>query len=99
MALNDDFDGGGTYFFDGDTTVRPSKGCSLSFSGDLLHGGEAVTRGVRYILAVFLYYNDNETVPQSNELLKRASSSQVSRVFREPKKKRPDTFSFGFSID
>ena len=60
VALNDDYSGGGTYFYDHDTTVRPEQGWALSFAGgDMLHGGEAVTAGVRYILAAFLYHDDN----------------------------------------
>jgi tetratricopeptide (TPR) repeat protein len=74
LSLNDDFDGGGTYLFDQDITVRPAKGSVLSFRGDqVLHGGEAVTRGVRYILAVFLYYDDD--------------NSGVEPVVKKPKRK------------
>jgi len=59
LALNDDFEGGGTYFFDVDTTLRPSKGSLVTFRGDaMLHGGNVVTKGVRYILAVFLFLDE-----------------------------------------
>jgi len=102
LALNDDYDGGGTYFYDHDKTVRPPAGCTLSFcGGETLHGGEAVTRGVRYILAVFLYYDeDSETVPASQPSKRDATRSGVMNIFRESKlKKSEGTFSFGFAID
>eukprot|EP00540_Astrosyne_radiata_P011213 CAMPEP_0116837578 /NCGR_PEP_ID=MMETSP0418-20121206/8727_1 /TAXON_ID=1158023 /ORGANISM="Astrosyne radiata, Strain 13vi08-1A" /LENGTH=228 /DNA_ID=CAMNT_0004467469 /DNA_START=63 /DNA_END=749 /DNA_ORIENTATION=- len=63
LALNHGFQGGGTYFVDWDTTLVPSKpGTLVSFRGDTLrHGGNVVTEGVRYILAVFLYKVDAPT--------------------------------------
>jgi hypothetical protein len=61
LALNncDEYSGGGTYFCEHDTVVRTQVGEVLSFRGDrTLHGGESVTKGTRYILAVFLYHDD-----------------------------------------
>jgi len=59
IALNEtsEYDGGGTSFedLDGEGFVRPEKGCVVAFPGELRHGGRAVTRGVRYIIAVFLW--------------------------------------------
>ena len=59
IALNEtsEYDGGGTSFEDlgGEGFVRPEKGCVVAFPGELRHGGRAVTRGVRYIIAVFLW--------------------------------------------
>lgn len=61
LALNDEFEGGGTYFFDVDRTICPSTGSLITFRGDqLLHGGNPVVTSVRYILAVFLYLDDDE---------------------------------------
>ena len=59
MALNDDFQGGGTYFCDYHKTIAPRRpGCLVAFRGDSLrHGGNAVITGTRYILAVFLYHD------------------------------------------
>jgi hypothetical protein len=59
LALNQDFQGGGTYFCDFHTTIVPSQpGCLLTFRGNLLrHGGNAVIHGRRYILAGFLYHD------------------------------------------
>jgi tetratricopeptide (TPR) repeat protein len=87
LSLNDDFEGGGTYFCDHDTTIRPKQGALVSFCGNRLrHGGNVVTKGVRYILAVFLYYDPDD------EKKKRLA---LARVFETSKKSR---FSFEFSL-
>jgi tetratricopeptide (TPR) repeat protein len=59
LVLNGDFEGGGTYFCDHYTTLAPkTPGCLVSFRGDSLrHGGNVVTKGTRYIMAVFLYHD------------------------------------------
>jgi hypothetical protein len=60
VALNDDFDGGGTYFYNLDKTFHPKAGSMVSFRGNkVLHGGSPVTKGVRYILAIFLYLDED----------------------------------------
>ncbi|GKY94684.1 hypothetical protein MPSEU_000433900 [Mayamaea pseudoterrestris] len=109
VALNDpnEYIGGGTYFAETDTTQRAALGEVLSFRGDqVLHGGEAVIKGTRYILAVFLYHDDD-----GNELLVNANSSakptggsmkrernetRIGNVIRESKAQKVD-FSFGFT--
>jgi len=105
LALNDDYEGGGTYFYESDTVVRPPKGCALSFAGgDMFHGGESVTSGVRYILAVFLYQDEDNTQPvqskDGEKNLKRevASAGTISKVFRESKQQKTEAFSFGFIL-
>ncbi len=56
LALNDDFDGGGSYVYDLDQSIAPKTGGMVSFLGNqCLHGGNPVTRGERYILAIFLF--------------------------------------------
>jgi hypothetical protein len=56
LALNDDFDGGGSYMYSLNQTVAPSTGGMISFMGNqVLHGGTPVVSGQRYILAIFLY--------------------------------------------
>jgi hypothetical protein len=56
LALNDDFDGGGSYMCSLNQTVAPSTGGMISFMGNqVLHGGTPVVSGQRYILAIFLY--------------------------------------------
>lgn len=88
LALNQgagrDYDGGGTYFFDADETVHLPTGSVLCFRGDdILHGGEPVLRGSRYIVAAFLYKGS-----ASND-----GCADVSRVFGAA---NSEPFSFGF---
>jgi hypothetical protein len=60
--------GGGTYFADLGRAIRVPAGHMLSFHGDVLHGGDPVLRGCRYILAVFLYIScDNADGSLSSE--------------------------------
>lgn len=54
IPLNDEFTGGGTYFFDTQEMWRPPVGSGLVFNGNQLHGGSQIKRGRRYILAGFL---------------------------------------------
>lgn len=76
LALNNDFTGGGTYFYDHDTTVIPAMGQVLSFAGgEVHHGGEAVTSGQRYILAGFLCCDSD--VKQQTESLSSSDNSSV----------------------
>jgi predicted 2-oxoglutarate/Fe(II)-dependent dioxygenase YbiX len=51
----DAFDGGGTTFADLGVTCSPETGHAAVFRGDLRHGGAPVTRGVRYVVAAFLF--------------------------------------------
>ena len=57
IALNElsAYRGGGTYFSALGRAVRPERGHVLSFNGDLLHGGDPITWGVRYIVVAFTY--------------------------------------------
>lgn len=78
LALNNDFEGGGTYFYDSDTTIRADTGSVLSFRGDdIRHGGEPIQSGTRYILAVFLYYDDDHDTVCDAEKLKRKKSQRT----------------------
>lgn len=56
VALNSDsdFTGGGTYFQDLRGAVRPPIGHVLAFDGNLLHAGDVLMTGTRYIIAAFL---------------------------------------------
>jgi len=95
LALNEDYEGGGTYFYDHNETVRLHAGEVLSFRGDdLQHGGEALTRGRRYILAVFLYHDDDGKGGSSGH----KRTSQISKVLRDSKSQRLE-FSFGFDTN
>ena len=57
LALNgaDEYEGGGTYVAELRRALRPALGHMLAFEGGLFHGGEPIVRGVRYIIAAFLY--------------------------------------------
>lgn len=50
LYLNEDFEGGATVFCDINQRVTPRTGTALTFAHDLLHAGEAVTRGRKYVL-------------------------------------------------
>ncbi|CAJ1957318.1 unnamed protein product [Cylindrotheca closterium] len=90
LALNSEFDGGGTYFYNLDHTVVPGSGSLVSFRGNkLLHGGNVVTKGERFIIAAFLYVDDETTCEQ-----KRSSSTSVQNTSKRSKPE--EGFSFGF---
>ena len=52
--LNDDFQGGGTYFPDADYTVVPVQGQALLFPSDYLHHAERVLEGTKYIAVTWM---------------------------------------------
>lgn len=54
VALNDDFEGGGT-LFEKKRLARPRAGTLTIFSGQTRHEGLAVTSGTRFILTGFLH--------------------------------------------
>ena len=55
VALNDDYEGGGTHFLHSNITVKPSKGSVVLFAGKHMHQGMEVLEGARYILAGFIF--------------------------------------------
>ena len=57
LALNDDYEGGGTKFKHNGKTIKLDIGDCLVFSGQTKHRGNEITSGQRYILAGFLNYN------------------------------------------
>ena len=74
IALNDhsEYDGGGTYIADIGLSIRPNIGSVLSFRGDkLLHGGDPVTNGIRYIIVCFCYVNNDNCTNDSKKSIKR----------------------------
>ena len=64
-----EYEGGGTYFSDTSETYKTDVGGVISFRGDLVHAGKAISKGVRYIIVCFIItsrieqqdsnYNDN----------------------------------------
>jgi hypothetical protein len=68
-----EYDGGGTIFPSlrhpdlrstnepfSNTVVNPDVGCIASFPGRLMHGGNAITSGQRYIIPLFIYLDVNK---------------------------------------
>ena len=51
---SESFSGGGTFIADIEASLKPQAGGMLSFSGDVLHGGDPIYSGKRYIVAAFL---------------------------------------------
>ena len=97
ICLNDDFQGGGTYFHSYNTVLSPKVGEVITFKGDSLkHGGDAVTSGTRYILAVFLYLDKRCSVATSASL-PQLNKRHIQNMFQEPKKQKTG-FSFGFEV-
>ena len=71
IALNSssEFSGGGTYFSDLREVVSLDEGCMLSFCGNkLLHGGEPITSGVRYIMTMFIFLGAAEEYTRKRKL-------------------------------
>ena len=70
VYLNDEFEGGGTSFAEfpvpgsrgADLTVIPAKGMALLFYHPLLHRGDAVTAGRKYVLRTDVMYMRKNTV-------------------------------------
>ena len=56
ISLNDNYEGGGTYFREFDEVIRLKKGDCLIFCGQRDHGGSKVSNGSRYVVAGFLNY-------------------------------------------
>ena len=59
-ALNDGFEGGGTYFRKDGRVYVPPTGSVLYFCGRWVHAGVPVTRGVRYVLTGFFTIDGTE---------------------------------------
>lgn len=112
ICLNKDFEGGGTYFHDFNTVLSPKVGEVVSFKGDTLrHGGDVVTQGTRFILAVFLYLDwsyaaasgksDSTEGGAFKEIAKHGSDQcrkrQTQPLFQEAKKQKAG-FLFSFNI-
>lgn len=59
LALNDDYEGGGTEFVKSKEIVNLNTGDCLIFSGQNRHRGIKVKKGTRYILTGFLNYKSS----------------------------------------
>jgi hypothetical protein len=74
------FDGGGTFFEDLDETVCPGRGEAVVHSGDVRHGGKAITRGNRYILVGFI---GSESKSYSSKLSRWAGQTAFCKFGRQ----------------
>ncbi|GBG27626.1 Procollagen-lysine,2-oxoglutarate 5-dioxygenase [Hondaea fermentalgiana] len=65
LALNEpsEYEGGGTWFPGLGRSLNAEAGGMVSFPGNVVHGGKAVSQGTRYIIAVFLFASTLETTP------------------------------------
>ena len=80
--LNDAFAGGGTYFADLQRALSPPVGHVVAFDGRALHGGEPIVRGTRYIIAAFLYVEDEDAATDGEVLQPaRRGASALEGIF------------------
>ena len=100
IALNDEYEGGGTYFSEQDVVIRLRKGEVLSFRGDtMLHGGEALLSGNRVIVAAFLYHDDDSATGENGtDTSRKRPPSSVAGDHHAPTKEAKTSFSFDFQI-
>ncbi len=98
IALNSlsDYDGGGTYIADLKRSIRPDLGGAVSFRGDqLLHGGDPVVRGVRYIIVAFCYVCKKEDACDEEQKRKKM---KLDGIFKKQDGAENAGFSFGFNF-
>lgn len=77
FCLNSEFEGGGTRFQALNETIRINAGEVVMHSGKVLHAGNDVTKGIRYIVVGFVRVDD----PRVNyEFIQRTSKSGISDV-------------------
>lgn len=94
LNQNTEFDGGGTFFQMLDCSIRPSAGSVLGFSGSLVHGGDPILKGTRYIIAVFLMLSEEgEDTLDSQEHVPPLKSRRIDPADSQ------GNFSFSFSFD
>ena len=88
VALNEgSFEGGGTYIHALGETLKPPVGGILSFcGGEIVHSGDPVISGVRYIVAGFCYVD------------LRAGGVDVASQTTRLGKSAKETFAFGFQV-
>jgi len=75
VYLNDDFEGGNTVFYDGDeeaVKVSPKAGTALVFNHNVLHQGDPVIKGVKYIFRTEIMFMrvDQSATSLSNRFTK-----------------------------
>jgi hypothetical protein len=103
LNANTDYEGGGTYFHALKSAARPNQGQVLAFDGSLLHAGDSVLTGTRYIVAAFLLLASmDEPIAQEwmdlfdTDVEKQCSVSKKPRL--EVEKSCSDSGSFDFCL-
>jgi hypothetical protein len=89
-----EYSGGGTYFETIDKAVNIDVGHFLAFPGNLRHGGEPITSGVRYILAVFVFVSKLKKQDSSSSIQNFAALDSQKHDWLSNKNSSSFTFSF-----
>lgn len=74
ISLNDpsEYEGGGTWFARlGRAIDAPAAGHVIMFPGRVEHGGNPITAGTRYVIVLFMGYDDNRSGRPTGYSLKR----------------------------
>lgn len=58
-ALNSEYTGGGTHFYQSNETIKLNEGECLIFGGKNTHKGKKILSGNRFVLTGFIKYEDN----------------------------------------
>jgi hypothetical protein len=103
IALNStsDYDGGGTYISALKRSICPSIGGMTSFRGDeLLHGGDPVVTGRRYIIVGFCYASqpENKNHPVGKRIKLDMQFQKKSTTGKSLTHNASNGFSFGFQL-
>lgn len=105
IALNSmsEYDGGGTYVASLKRAVRLQIGGALSFRGDqLLHGGDPVVEGRRYIIVAFCYVSKPSSSKSHDAAKKKIKLDGIFKTAKpekndgDPKQTSEGGFSFSF---
>jgi hypothetical protein len=93
IALNslDEYEGGGTYFVDLGQAVNVDRGHCITFPGGLRHGGDPITSGVRYIIAVFLFVSDEAEEAIKSSKYSRYGSTSTSGMSNSGSSRNSDS--------
>ena len=97
INLNEDFEGGGTYFESLGRAVNSMTGCGhvTSFRGDcLVHGGDPIISGTRYILAGFCYIDNKKKELQVSPVEENLSSQGVNEKLYNQTSRKETTQGF-----
>jgi len=89
IALNDigEYMGGGTYITKLGRSVRAELGGVVSFRGDqLLHGGDPIVQGVRYIIAAFCYIGEERSTSKREHFSLHSTKNSVSKRLKQCEK-------------